>query len=306
MRVKTYWVRLLGVGGALLTIQSVFWEYARMRPDYQFLVEPWSIRGYDTVHGSIIAAIGVLALVSFLAVVWKAAEQPIYGAAITAFIAAGATAIAAIFGGGDYELTPGFFAIAVLTVLVGLVLFRLLASVAGSSIVMTNSWLRPLTMLVILAVVGGVINAAIGGKQQSLPQWLAIAIVFALMGALSLASEPRALAANRMLIFSSILGVAGIALSAGAVRSTLIRFQAEAGGIPAQYRDAQVTSGHLIAVFGMVLVFFAAVALWARRRDAILTAARAARQREAAEASAAEIRAALEHVGDVSSAGQAR
>lgn len=294
---KKYWVRILGVFGSLLTIQSIFWEYARMRPDYGFLVDPWSIRGYESVHGAIIVSIGVLALVSLLTVSWRGAERPAVGAAITALIGVGATAIAAIFGGGDYEVTPGFFLIAVLTLIVGLVIYRTMRSLIGESVVFTNSWLRALAAIIVFGATAFVLEIAIGGRTLSMPQWVAIAVIFVLLAAMSLAAEPRELAANRMLMFSSILGAASIALSAGAVRSTLVRFQMEAGGVPSQYRDTQVTSGHLMAVAGIVLVFFAAVALWARRRDAILTAARAEKQRAAAEASAAEIQAALDKVG---------
>lgn len=293
---KKYWVRGLGVFGALLTIQSIFWEYARMRPDYGFIVEPWSMRGFDSVHGSIIASIGVLALVSFLLVNWSGAEKPLVGAGITLFIVAGATAIPAVFGGGDYTITPGFALIAVVTLILGIVLYRIIGSLAKGTSLINNSWFRALLLIVLFGGIGFALNAAIGGQELSMPQWAAIGIVFVLLAAMSLAPEPRELAANRMLMFSSVVGAAAIALSAGAVRSTLVRLQQEAVGVPSQYRDTQVTSGHLLAVIGMVLVFFAAVALWARRRDMILTAARAAKQREAAEASAAEIAAALEHV----------
>ncbi len=298
---KKYWVRGLGVIGALLTIQSIFWEYARMRPDYGFLVDPWSIRGYESVHGSIIVSIGVLALVSFLLVSWEKAEIPAIGAGITAFIAVGATAIPAAFGGGDYSLTPGFPVIAVVTLILGLAVFRTIKSLLRKSTLSKKLWFMTLLMIAVFGVIAVAVNAAIGGRRISVPQWVAIGVIFLLLGLLSVASEPRELAANRMLMFSSIVGAAAIALSAGAVRSTLVRFQMEAGGVPAQYRDTQVTSGHLIAVFGIVLVFFASVALWARRRDAILTAARVAKQREAAEASAAEIKAALEHVASATS-----
>lgn len=294
---KKYWVRTLGTVGSLLAIQTIFWEYARMHPQYGFIVDPWSIRGYETVHGAIIASIGVVALVAFFLVAWNGSEQPSVGAGIIGFVVVAATAIAAIFGGGNYEFTPGFFQIAVVTIVVGTILYRLMRSATAASVIAQNSWLRLLTLLVIFGGVALLINATVGGKEQSLPQWAIIAILFLLMAGLSLSSQPRQLAANRMLMFSSVGAAAAIAMSAGAVRSTLIRFQAEAGGLPASYRDTQVTAGHLMGVLGMALVFFAAVSLWARRRDAILTAARADKQRAAAEASAAEIAAALEKAG---------
>ncbi len=294
---KKNWVRGLGVIGALLTVQSVVWEYARMRPDYGFIVNPWSMLGRESVHGWIAVAAGAVALTSFLLVAWKRSEQPANGIAITVFMAAAATVIAAAFGGGDYSLTPGFFLIAVLTLVIGMVAFRLTLSAAKDTPIATQFALRMLTLILAFGATGLVLNALIGGKDITMPQWLAVGIVFGLVAALSMAPEPRQLAANRMLMFSSVIGAAALAISAGAVRSTLVRLQTELGEGPAAlYKDTQVTSGHLLAVIGLVLVFFAGVALWAQRRDAILTAARAARQREAAEASAAEIAAALEKI----------
>jgi hypothetical protein len=286
-------VVVLGVVGALLAIQSIMWEYGRMRPDYPFIVEPWSLRGYETVHGSIAVAAGVLALISVLAVAWRGSERVMNGVAITVVMAVGATAIALIFGGDDYTMTPGFPIIALLTVVIGTVLYRVFLSVARDTRFATSFWWRQLVLVVLVVGTALVVNALIGGKRISWPQWVLIGIVFILLAALSISPEPRELAANRMLMFSSAIGAMALALSAGAVRSGLLDLQRDAGGVPALYKDSQVTSGHLMAVLGMGLVFVASVALWARRRDAILTAQRAQRQREAAEASAAEIEAAM-------------
>ena len=293
---KNRLVVAIGVLGSLITVQSYLWEYARMRPDYPFIVTPWSMRGYETVHGSIAIATGLLALIAVLAVAWRGSEKVGNGILITVGMVAGATAITAIFGGGDYALTPGFPLIALLTIIIGTVLYRLVMSVAKGTRLATTFWLRQLTLILLLAATAFVLNTAIGGTRVSMPQWAAIGVLFVLLAAMSISPEPRELAANRMLMFSSVVAAAALALSAGAVRSGLLALQREAGGVPALYKDTQVTSGHLMAVFGMVLVFFSAVALWARRRDAILTAQRAQRQREAAEASAAEIEAAMQEV----------
>ena len=293
---KKRWVLGLGLVGSLLTVVSIAWEYARMRPDFGFIVEPWSIRGFETVHGAIAASVGVLALAAVIGVAWHGSERFRNGAAIVVGVALGATAITAAFGGDDYTVTPGFPVIALLTLSLGMVLFRLIGLVSSDSGLMRRFWFRQLVLIGVIILLAGALNAVIGGKTITMPQWAAIGVVFGVIAAMSLAPEPHELAANRMLMFSSMVGAIALAMSAGAVRSTLVRLQVEAIGVPAQYKDTQVTSGHLLAVFGMVLVFFAAVALWARRRDTILTAARAQRQRDAAEASAAEIRAALEHV----------
>lgn len=287
----------LGVLGAVLTMQTIFWEYARMRPDYRFIVDPWSIRGFETVHGTIAVAIGALALVAFLVVAWDGSERPRNGALIVVGIAAAATIMTAVLGGGEYSLTPGFPVIALLTLTLTLIVYGAIRSLAKDRAFLQKFWLRQLILWGTAAVIAVVIEQTIGGKELSTPQWVAIGVVMVIVAGLSLAPEPRQLAANRMLMFSSVIAASTLALSAGAVRSTLVRLQVEAGGVPALYKDTQVTSGHLMAVFGMVFVFFAAVALWARRRDAILSAQRAQRQRAAAEASAAEIQAALEHAG---------
>lgn len=287
----------LGIIGAVLTMQTIFWEYARMRPDYGFIVEPWAIRGFETVHGSIAVAIGAIALAAVLAVAWPGSEQPRNGALIVGGVAVAGTVVTAVLGGGDYTLTPGFPVIALLTLTLSSIAFGVVRSVAGDRPLLRKFWFRQLILWGLIVVIAVVIERTIGGKETSIPQWVAIGVVMAVIGGLSLAPEPRQLAANRMLMFSSVIAAIALALSAGAVRSTLVRMQMEAGGVPALYKDTQVTSGHLLAVFGMVLVFFASVALWARRRDAILTAQRAQRQRAAAEASAAEIQAALERAG---------
>jgi len=295
--VKRVWVPLLGTVGPLLTAQTLVWEYARMRPTYGFIVKPWSIRGYETTHGWISLAIGFVALLAFWAVRSHRSEQLRYGAAIVSGVVAAGTIITAAFGGGEYSVTPGFPVIGLLTLILGTETYRLVGSISAGRGPMRRSWVRALVLIGLLAGVAAGLNATIGGREVSVPQWVAMGVVLALAGALSLASAPRQLSANRMLMLSSIVAGLTLALSAGAVRSTLRRFQVAEGGVPAKFIDTQVTAGHLLAVLGMALLFAAAVALWARRRDTLLTAQRAKRQRDAAEASASEIRAALEHVG---------
>jgi uncharacterized membrane protein len=290
-------VQGLGIVGALLTMQTIFWEYARMRPDYGFIVDPWSMRGFETVHGTIAVVIGAIALVAFLAVAWDGSERPRNGALIVLGVAVSGALMTAVLGGGDYTMTPGFPVIALLTLTLTMIAFGAVRSLTRDRAFMQNFWRRQAILWGMAVVIAVVIEQTIGGKELSTPQWVAVGVVMAIVAGLSLAPEPRQLAANRMLMFSSVIAAIALALSAGAVRSTLLRLQVEAGGVPALYKDTQVTSGHLMAVFGMVFVFFASVALWARRRDAIMTAQRAQRQRAAAEASAAEIQAALEHVG---------
>lgn len=68
--------KTLPIIGSILVIQSVFWEYARMKPDYGFFVEPWSLKGTATNYAAVFATIGVALLVASIAVRSKASERP--------------------------------------------------------------------------------------------------------------------------------------------------------------------------------------------------------------------------------------
>ena len=274
-------------------MQSVVWEFARMRPDYQFLVEPWSIRGFEIVHGQIYFALGLTALISFLLVWWEGSQIIRNAIAIIVFMIAAGTFLAARFSGDPYTFTPGAPVIGGGAIILGVSIFRFLKGSVHRGRLLESFIARLISGLVIIGIVGFIINALIGGQEQTIDIWVGILAILILLGILSIATTPRELAANRMLMYSTATAALAMALSAGAVRSTLFRLQAEAGGVPAQYKDTQVTSGHLIGVFGMLLVTAAAVMLWAKRRDAIQTATRAAKQRAAAEESAREIEEAI-------------
>lgn len=292
---KKYRVRILGTVGALIAIVSVLWEYARMRPDYQFVVEPWSLRGYEIVHGWVSLSIGVAALLAFWLVAAKFSEHAGASAAIVGFIVIEATIIAAVFGPKETSITPGFVMIVMLTILMGLTIFRLFRTYVAA--VARSFLLRSVTAIVCTVASFIVVGLVFGGGATfTLPLWSWVLMGFVLLAALALSGDPKELSANRMLIYSSLAGGIIISVSAGATRSTLVRYQAELDGIFADYKDTQVTWGHLMGVIGLSLVFLTAVALWARRRDLLLNAKRARRQREAAEASAAEITAAQERV----------
>ena len=104
-------------------------------------------------------------------------------------------------------------------------------------------------------------------------------------------SPPAELGVARILIISVAFAWFVEAVSAGAARSTLIRLQLETTGSAAQYKDAQITSGMILAFFGFALAFVGAVALWAGRRDQIAAQQRASQQRAAAEDSLSQIAA---------------
>lgn len=291
----------IGIIGGLLTAGSVLWEYARMNPAYRFLVDPWSMRGYEMVHGAIAVVIG-LGLAA-LAAVTKSGRSTEPQPAITTVIGTliFAMVVAFVFDPGDTLGFNAFLALvfAFLLALIGmrLVQRRILRDLPFGTKPKTSisffSWLGGFVVL-------GAILIAVSGNIDSLSLPVVVALVFALLAVLSIATPPVELAATRMLIYSTLLAGATIGLSGGAIRSTLIRFQASAESsiqIAAQFKDTQVTWGYFLANIGIGLVFFGAVGQWGRRRDALQAAARIAAQRAAAEASAAEIAAARAKAG---------
>ena len=66
-----------------------------------------------------------------------------------------------------------------------------------------------------------------------------------------------------------------------------------------------MTSGWFLANLGAIIVLFASIAMWAKRRDYIISMQRAHKQRAAAEKSAAEIKAAIELYQAQKAAGKA-
>ena len=144
-------------------------------------------------------------------------------------------------------------------------------------------------------LVGGlVLNLAVFGNSRSAEPWVWVSIASILLLALAISGKHAELSANRMMIFAVVGGWLTIALSAAASRMNLLAAQIEESGLAGQYKDTQITSGYFVALLAMLVAFVGAVSLWANRRDVIINRLRAEKQREAAEASAAEIQAALE------------
>lgn len=286
---KRYRPQLLLLSGAVVTMASILWELTRMNPSTSYIVEPWAERGYETVHGSVTFTIGALLFLAGLLTIWERSKEPTYSRIIAAIMGAGAIGVAAIYGTDEKTMGGGF-------------LGWLLAAVGGYVIrsaikpylPKTNATVRNLISLGVL-VVGAVVLYAVllGRESDALPVvWVSIAAV--LLVGLSVTGRPVELAANRMLIFSTVAGGAAIALSAAAARFSLLDAQFALDEIVGQYKDTQITSGYFVALFGILLAFVGAVSLWAKRRDIIINQQRAEKQRAAAEASAAEIQAALE------------
>jgi hypothetical protein len=286
----------IGVIGGLLIAQSTFWEYARMRPDFNFLVEPWAMRGSEMVHGSISAAIGLALVAALLVVSQKFAEHPAGSALVATGLGVIAVLIVIVFADRELTVTFNFIVQALLAVVSTIVLYRIFSAVIGDD---RMAGVTPIAGLAGSAIVSFLVAfVALSGVSVDAAPGLAFGMLVLPMLALALSGEPRELAANRMLVMLSLAAILALGLQAGAIRQTLIDAQAAGDfGAPADYQDSQITSGYFWAQIGALMVFVSAVATWAKRRDHILNVRRARRQREAAEASAREIQEALEAAG---------
>lgn len=292
---KRYWTGIAIALGSLTVVATFVWEMARTKPDYRFLVEPWAIKGYDSVHGWVFVSIGLALLAGGMIVLteWSTGKIGRY-VSLGYFVAAG-TAIALAFASEPQTVTLAPVMGLLVAVFLTLIVFRFSKELLiRSASIFRNTWVRLLTGVAMFAVVYLVMRATVIGKELELDTPIWIFILMAVLALYALAAVPRGLAADRMLIYSTMLAMVVIVTSAGALRSTLIRLQVEAQGVSAEFRDTQAGLGWFLAVFALVVVFVGAVGLWARRRDLLIASDRARRQRAAAEKSAAEIKAAEE------------
>lgn len=283
---KRYRPQILLILGAVLTMASIAWELVRMAPDTTYIVTPWSLRGYESVHGSVTFTLGGLALIYGVIAMLPISIKPLWSRLFALVMAIGAVIVAVLYGGGERTMGGGILGWA-LAILGGYIVAKAIKNSLPSSF---NSTATTLTMLGSVAVAALLLNLLIFGASRSAQPWLWVAIAAAIAFGLSITIRHPQLSANRMLMLMVSGGWAAIALSAAAVRTSLLVAQTK----PGDYKDVQVTSGYFIALFGMLIALIGAISLWAKRRDIIITEERAARQRAAAEASAAEIQAALE------------
>lgn len=280
--------RILAVVGPLVTIQSIAWEYTRMRPDYRFLVEPWAIRGYELTQGSVVAAIGVALLLIGFVTMTEASRRTAVGLAAAALFVVSGVAIAIIFDPGtDVDISAGI--LIALAAIYGYGLMKLARRLLPDFSAISGLLGGLVVTLGATVIVFVVLNSIFG--SSTLDPWLLTLLALSGVALVAAAGTPVELTANRVFIFATIVGGFVIARLGASLRAALISAQVEVGAA-AQYKDTQTTNGWLLAVFGTIIAFIAAVSLWARRRDFIITQRRAAEQRAAAEKSAAEIAAA--------------
>ncbi len=286
---KRYRPQMLLLLGAAITMASIVWELARMHPETSYIVEPWSLRGFESIHGSITFTIGALIFITGLLTSLEFALQPMYSRAIAALMALSAIGMTLLYGGDERSFGGGVIGLA-FAVVGGYIV----AKIVRPYIPEVPSMARAAINLGVIAVASVILNLAFFGTARTADPWVWVSILAILALGLAVTGKHAELSANRMLMFMTVWGGMAIAVSAAASRMNLLAAQLEESGVAGQYKDTQVTSGYFIALLGMLIAFVGAVSLWASRRDVIINRLRAERQRAAAEASAAEIQAALE------------
>ncbi len=293
MRLKRYRPQILLLLGAVITMGSIGWELTRMNPQTSYLVEPWSMRGYESVHGSVVFTIGALVFVAGLLTTFEASMKPLFSRILALLMGAAAIGMALVYGTAERTMGGGFIGWAV-AIVAAYIIRRSVAGLLPKALPKASSTV--ISTIGFAIIIGGAVllNVLLFGNDRSAKPWVWVTIAAALLVGLAVVGRHAELSANRMLIFSTVGGGMAIALSAAAARMNLLAAQLEESGVAGQYKDTQITSGYFLALFGMLLAFVGAVSLWATRRDVIINRLRAERQRAAAEASAAEIQAALE------------
>ncbi len=295
---KKNWTKIALALGPAIMISTITWEYARNAADYNYIVQPWSMRGYESIHGWIILVAGVLLLLGGLFTSMERSMQPRYSALIVGYIVVATTGFTAAFARDSITITASPLMVILLSGLLANAIALSLRSLKGETVKWLN---RALVTFVVLFIVFFLFfNLTISGRSITVPTWVLVFVVFLALGLMSLAIRPIDMGANRMMIIASIVGGTVVWLSAGAIRQSFIDIQLETDqgggvfGIATQYKDTQAASGWWIAGFGTFVIFVGAVGLWAKRRDVVAAIARAKRQRIAAEKSSLEIQEAAE------------
>ena len=279
---KRYRPQMLLLLGAAIAMGSIAWELTRMHPQTSYIVDPWSLRGFETVHGSVTFTIGALVFVAGLLTTLEISLKPLYSRLIAALMALGAIGMAVIYGDAERTMGGGIVGWA-LAAAAAYILLKAGADLLTKVLAQVSSTVMSVIRLAIFLLLTVVLNLLIFGSSRSAEPVVWIAVAAVLLLGLAVTGRHAELSANRMLIFSTVGGGLAITVSAAASRVNLLAAQV-----------TQITSGYFLALFGMLVAFVGAVSLWATRRDVIINRIRAERQRSAAEASAAEIQAALE------------
>jgi hypothetical protein len=274
--------------GAGLTATSLLWEYVRMRPDYRFLVQPWSLRGFDTPQGRVISAIGVALILLAIPLSTRVLKGTlVQTVSIAAVVTAFATFLPVLAGAGSITL-PGM-ATWGLAVLAGYAVLAGFARLIPKSLPTYARRLASTVVFVGAILLFGLLIFDSLFTHHKVALWLLVLVGMLFFDAVVLVRRPVELALFRLLVSGTVAGMVVALTCAGALRSTLLRLQLDQMGIAAEYRDIQITSGVMIAWVGGVIAFLGAMALWARRRDELAEHGRAKRQMDVARQSAIEL-----------------
>lgn len=277
---------VLTVLGMAIMAQSIAWEYVRVEPTYRFLVEPWSIRGYDVTQGLVIATGAVVIAVMAVLLSYGNLKETLTHSIIGVAVLVGFGVVAAILTDAKDVKVP--FVVHVFLAIVAAVVIR--SQLEGF---IPESWSKRRRaarfgiwlagfLVALFAIIGPLL-------QNEQPFWIFIAVGGSIMGALALFRPPEALAGRRMVINGIVaIWVMSMAMSAS-LRVTLDRAQFDLNGISADVKNLQITSGVLWAWLGGLVAFVGAVGLWAQRRDEIIAIERALKQQEAARESEAQL-----------------
>lgn len=277
---------LLTVLGMVIMAQSIAWEYVRVAPDYRFLIEPWSLRGYEVDQGLVITIGALLVAAVALLLSYGVLKESLAHSAIVVGVLVGFGVVAAIAADAKAVELP-FIVRIILSVAGAIVIRALLDRFIPESwgkrrrLAVVGLWLAGF-IVTLFAIVGPLLDGERGF-------WVFIAVAGLILGALALFRPPAALAGWRMVINGIVaLWVMSMTMSAS-LRVTLDRAQFDVNGLSADIKNIQITSGILLAWLGGLVAFVGAVGMWAKRRDEIIAVDRARKQQEAARESEAQL-----------------
>jgi hypothetical protein len=274
--------------GMLIMAQSIFWEYVRVKPTYRFITEPWSLRGYETTQGLVIAASALAIIVLVVAIARGIVKETLVSSSIAVgAVVVFATVTAILANAPDIEMPfPIHVIVSMIGAVVGVALLERFipkAWIQRRRLARFGIWTASVVVLLF-----GVIGPLLSNEQ---PFWVFVAVASAVMGGLVLFRPPMELAGVRISI-NAILAIWVMSMTMSAtLRQTLQAAQFDKTGLSAQVQDLQITSGVLLAWFGGLLGFAGAVGLWAKRRDQIIAHERARKQQEAAAESQEQLTA---------------
>ena len=275
--------------GMAIMAQSIAWEYVRVEPTYRFLIDPWSMRGYELTQGIVIAVgaviIALLAILLSYGVLKETLVHSFIGVAVLIVFGVVASSLA------DTKGVDAPFIVHIFLSLIGAVVLRsLLEGFIPEAWSKRRRWTRiglwlAGFLITLFAIVGPLL-------KNERPLWVLIVVAGGILGALALFRPPRALAGWRMVI-NGIMVIWVISMTmAATLRVTLDNAQFDlsgSSGISADVKNLQITSGVLLAWFGGLVAFVGAVGMWARRRDEIIAVERAHKQQAAARESEAQL-----------------